>query len=177
MNNSQVQSLIQLKNEFFNVFGIVPLVAYNAIGDGITDNRSAIQKAINDAIANNIKYIFVEKGYYFYLNTLKNADQVIFIGNSVNTKIRNVEIKQFPDMFRESDVIATDIVPIGAIIQTATIDIPNNYLLVDGRQLEIAKYPLLYNAIIDEEDKIDSATTFTLPSANNTTFKNIIRYR
>lgn len=54
-------NITQLKNMFFYVFGIVPLSYYNVVGDGITDNRLQIQQAINDAVAENIKYIFVEK--------------------------------------------------------------------------------------------------------------------
>ena len=54
-------NITQLKNMFFYTFGIVPLSYYNVEGDGLTDNRLALQQAINDAVTNNIKYIFVEK--------------------------------------------------------------------------------------------------------------------
>lgn len=54
-------SVTQLKNMFFYTFGIVPLCYYNVVGDGVTDNRLQLQQAINDAVANGIKYIFVEK--------------------------------------------------------------------------------------------------------------------
>lgn len=54
-------NITELKNMFFYVFGIIPLSYYNVVGDGITDNRLHIQQAIGDAIANDIKYIYVEK--------------------------------------------------------------------------------------------------------------------
>lgn len=54
-------NITELKNMFFYVFGIIPLSYYNVVGDGITDNRLYIQQAISDAVASNIKYIYVEK--------------------------------------------------------------------------------------------------------------------
>ena len=53
-------NITELKNMFFYVFGIIPLSYYIVVGDGITDNRLHIQHAISDAIANDIKYIYVE---------------------------------------------------------------------------------------------------------------------
>lgn len=86
----------ELKNMFFYTFGIVPLDNYDVVGDGITDNRLAIQQAIYDAIEVGAKYIFVTKGEYYYSQTLNKADEVIFIGNSTGAYIKDVEIKQFP---------------------------------------------------------------------------------
>ena len=114
----------QLKNLFFYTFGIVPLDEYGVVGDGMTDNRLQIQQAINDAVANDIKYIFVTKGEYNYSNSLRDTDKVTFIGNSVDTSIEGVEIKQFPDF----QIPVGDQVPIGAIILfDAEEEIPENY--------------------------------------------------
>lgn len=110
--------ITQLKNMFFYTFGIVPLDYYNVVGDGITDNRLQIQQAINDAIANNIKYIFVTKGEYYYSNSLRDTDKVTFIGNSVETFIEGIEIMQFPD----------NQVPVnGIILIDENEEIPSNY--------------------------------------------------
>lgn len=176
-NAKATTSLIQLKNEFFYVFGIVPLEAYNVIGDGITDNRQAIQRAINEAIKNNVKYIFVNKGIYFYLGELKNTDSVVFIGNSIDTRIRSIEIKQFPELWKEALGIGASILPIGSIIQSMSINEPINHLLCDGRTVEIEKYPLLYPEIVSEENRIEGATTFVLPTFDNSKVKHYIRYR
>ena len=64
----ELMKLEELKNLFFYTFGIVPLQYYNAIGDGMTDNRLKIQQAIYDAIEVGAKYIFVPKGEYYYYN-------------------------------------------------------------------------------------------------------------
>lgn len=108
----------ELKNMFFYTFGIVPLDYYNVVGDGITDNRLQIQQAINDAVVNGIKYIFVTKGEYYYSNSLRDIDKVTFIGNSVQASIKEVNIMQFPD----------NQVPInGVILYDNTITTPSNY--------------------------------------------------
>ena len=87
----------ELKNMFFYTFGIIPLDSYNVVGDGLTDNRLQIQQAINDAIANDIHYIFVTKGEYYYSGTLTNKDSVTFVGNSTQATISGITIVQFPD--------------------------------------------------------------------------------
>ena len=103
MSNRLKEIKIQeLKNMFFYTFGIVPLDNYDVVGDGITDNRLAIQQAIYDAIEAGTKYIFVTKGEYYYSQPLNKIDEVIFIGNNASTYIKDVEIRQFPDMWNEA---------------------------------------------------------------------------
>lgn len=110
--------ITELKNMFFYTFGIIPLDYYKVVGDGITDNRLQIQQAINDAVTNNIKYIFVTKGEYYYSNSLRDADKVTFIGNSVEAFIEGIEIMQFPD----------NQVPVGGIIlYEDNSEVPSNY--------------------------------------------------
>lgn len=86
----------ELKDLFFYTLGIVPLQNYNVVGDGITDNRLNLQQAIYDAIEVGAKYIFVPKGNYYYSQELFRADEVAWLGNSIDAYIRGVEIKQFP---------------------------------------------------------------------------------
>ena len=109
----------ELKNLFFYVFGIVPLEYYGVVGDGMTDNRLQIQQAIYDAIQVKAKYIYVPKGNYYYSNTLFKTDEVIFIGNSVDTTIKDINIRQFPDLWRDSQTEPNALVPIGTIIINA----------------------------------------------------------
>ena len=118
----------ELKNLFFYTFGIVPLQYYNAVGDGMTDNRLTIQQAIYDAIEVGAKYIFVPKGNYYYSNNLFETSQVIFIGNNVDTEIRDIEIRQFPDLWNEAQAGSSALVPIGGIIVYAGKQVPSNYL-------------------------------------------------
>lgn len=86
----------ELKDMFFYTFGIVPLQNYGVVGDGMTDNRLKIQQAIYDAIEVKAKYIFVPKGNYYYSQELFRADEVAWLGNSVDAHIKGIEIKQFP---------------------------------------------------------------------------------
>ena len=90
----------ELKDMFFYVFGIVPIQNYGVVGDGMTDNRLAIQQAIYDAIEVGAKYIFVPKGDYYYSGQLFKTEEVIFIGNNVQAKIEGVEIKAFPEIYK-----------------------------------------------------------------------------
>lgn len=112
----------ELKNMFFYTFGIVPLDYYNVVGDGLTDNRLQIQQAINDAVTNNVKYIFVPKGEYYYSNTLRDTDKVTFIGNSKDAVIEGITIMQFPD----------NQVPVGGVILFGGAELPTNYEEVSG---------------------------------------------
>lgn len=166
----------ELKNLFFYTFGIVPLQYYNAIGDGFTDNRLKIQQAIYDAIDVGAKYIFVPKGNYYYSQTLKETDQVIFIGNNVDTFIQGVEIRQFPDLWNESQATTGAITPIGGIIITASIDTPEYYLECNGQTLNVSDYTSLYEAITENIPE-EYPETFTIPnlSTGTTGTKYIIR--
>ena len=112
----QELKMSELKNLFFYTFGIIPLQNYNVIGDGMTDNRLNIQQAIYDAIEVGAKYIFVPKGEYYYSNQLFRADEVIFIGNNINAKIEGVEIRQFPDLWNESQAVSSALVPIAGVV-------------------------------------------------------------
>ena len=156
----------QLKNSFFYVFGIVPLCEYNVVGDGITDNRLQIQQAIYDAIAIGSKYIYVEKGEYYYSGTLQKAEELVFLGNSENATIAGIEIKQFPDLYGDSTALTKALTPIGTIelYCTSKTTIPEKYLLCDGSSVSKETYASLFDVIGTDEEKASSSTTFTLPS-------------
>lgn len=158
--------LDELKNLFFYTFGIVPLQNYNVIGDGITDNRLSLQQAIYDAISINCKYIFVPKGNYYYSNTLFQSDKVIFVGNSIDTKIKNIEVRPFPDLWNEAQAQSSSLVPVGGIVRYAGKTIPDNYLKCNGQTVITTDYVNLYsilnNITVNEETEIPK--TFTIPN-------------
>lgn len=155
--------LEELKDLFFYTFGIVPLQNYNVIGDGMTDNRLKIQQAIYDAIEVGAKYIFVPKGNYYYSQTLFRSGEVIFIGNNIDSHIENIEIRQFPDLWNESQATTGAITPIGGIILTASIEIPENYLECNGATKNVEDYTALYEAITSNLPD-EYPTTFTIPN-------------
>lgn len=176
----ELMRLEELKNMFFYTFGIVPLQAYNAIGDGMTDNRLKIQQAIYDAIDVGAKYIFVPKGEYYYSNQLFRADEVIFCGNSVDSKIEGIEIRQFPDMFNEAQASSSALVPVaGVVIYAGKDSIPINYLECNGQAVTTNDYVSLYgklnNIVVDEETELPE--TFNIPnlSTGQANTKYIIR--
>lgn len=164
----------ELKDLFFYTFGIVPLQNYNVVGDGMTDNRLSLQQAIYDAIEVGAKYIFVPKGNYYYSNTLFRANEVIFIGNNVDAYIRDVEIRQFPDLWNEAQASSSVLVPVGGIILYAGQTMPNNYLECNGQTLNYSDYTRLYETLNGTENVLE---TFTIPSLStgNDTTKYIIR--
>lgn len=165
INELQIQ---ELKNLFFYTFGIVPLQNYNVVGDGMTDNRLGIQQAIYDAIEVGAKYIFVPKGNYYYSNTLFNTDQVIFIGNNVDSQIAGIEIRQFPDLWNEAQANSSALVPVGGVVIYAGTDsIPNNYLECNGQAVSTEDYLGLYgklNNVVVDEDTEDLPETFNVPN-------------
>ena len=163
----QELKMSELKNLFFYTFGIIPLQNYNVIGDGMTDNRLNIQQAIYDAIEVGAKYIFVPKGEYYYSNQLFRADEVIFIGNNINAKIEGVEIRQFPDLWNESQAVSSALVPIAGVVIYAGKDaVPNNYLECNGQAVTTTDYISLYgklnNIVIDEDTELPE--TFNVPN-------------
>lgn len=168
----------ELKNMFFYTFGIVPLDNYDVIGDGITDNRLAIQQAIYDAIEAGTKYIFVTKGEYYYSQPLNKIDEVIFIGNNANTYIKDVEIRQFPDMWNEAQSNSNGITPIGGIILYAgKKNVPDGYLECNGQTIKTSDYPTLYSVLNNIDTTENMPDTFTLSNltTGNETTKYIIR--
>ena len=165
----------ELKNLFFYVFGIVPLQSYGAIGDGMTDNRLQIQQAIYDAIEIGAKYIFVPKGNYYYSQTLFKASEVIFIGNNTDAYIKDVEIRQFPELWGEAQAGSSALVPIAGVILYAGQEIPSNYLECNGQTVDTADYMSLYEKLNEEQETITE--TFAIPnlSTGNDSTKYIIR--
>ena len=158
---TNLMKLEELKNLFFYTFGIVPLQYYNVIGDGMTDNRLKIQQAIYDAIEVGSKYIFVPKGEYYYSNQLFRTDEVIFCGNSVDTKIEGIEIRPFPDMFNEAQASFSALVPVAGVVIYA-----GNYLECNGQAVTTTDYINLYgklnNIVVDGETELPE--TFNIPN-------------
>lgn len=165
----------ELKDLFFYTFGIVPLQNYNVVGDGMTDNRLNIQQAIYDAIDVGAKYIFVPKGNYYYSNSLFKANEVIFIGNNVDTHIKDVEIRQFPDLWNEAQASSSALVPVGGIVLFAGQKIPTNYLECNGQTVGTTEYVSLYEVLNGEQETLPE--TYTIPnlSTGNSSTKYIIR--
>lgn len=166
----------ELKNLFFYTFGIVPLENYNVVGDGFTDNRLKLQQAIYDAIDVGAKYIFVPKGNYYYSQQLFRAGEVIFVGNNADTYIKDVEIRQFPDLWSEAQATTGAITPIGGIILSASKNVSEYYLECNGQELNVADYTSLYEAMTEELPD-EYPETFTIPnlSTGNENTKYIIR--
>lgn len=167
--------LDELKDMFFYTFGIVPLQNYSAIGDGMTDNRLQLQQAIYDAIEVGAKYIFVPKGNYYYSQSLFKASEVIFVGNNTDTYIKDIEIRQFPDLWNEAQASSSALVPVGGIILYSGQNTPSNYLECNGQVINTSDYMTLYENLNGEKDTIPD--TFTVPSLStgNASTKYIIR--
>ena len=172
-NKVQEIKMQELKDLFFYVFGIVPLQNYDVIGDGMTDNRLKIQQAIYDAIEVGAKYIFVPQGEYFYNAQLFKTDEVIFIGNNTRTKIKDVEIRQFPDLWNEAQASSSALVPIGGIIIYKADKIPDNYLECNGQSVTTQDYLALYEKLNGEQEEIPGE--FTIPNLSISNAKYIIR--
>lgn len=158
----------ELKDMFFYVFGIVPLQNYNVVGDGMTDNRLGIQQSIYDAIEVGAKYIFVPKGNYYYSGNLFKTDEVIFIGNNTDTEIEGIDIRQFPELWGESQSSTPALVPIGGVILYAgKKNLSTAYLECNGQAVNTTDYLSLYetlNNVNVDEDTEDLPETFNVPN-------------
>lgn len=159
----------ELKEMFFYVFGIVPLQNYNVVGDGMTDNRLGIQQAVYDAIEVGAKYIFVPKGEYYYSGTLFKTDEVIFIGNSVDTEIANIEIRQFPELWGEAQATSSALIPIGGVfLYAGKKTLSTAYLECNGQAVNTIDYLNLYVALnnveVNEDNVEELPETFNVPS-------------
>lgn len=179
-NVVQEVKMQELRDLFFYTFGILPLQNYNVIGNGITDNRQQIQQAIYDALEIGAKYIFVPTGEYYYSNNLFRASEVIFVGNNARAKIKDIDIRPFPDLWSEAQATSPIITPIaGIIVYAGKGDIPGNYLECNGQTLNTQEYLDLYVKLNDIKDieTIELPETFTLPnlSTGNDNTKYIIR--
>lgn len=178
-NKIQGLKIEELKDMFFYTFGIVPLQNYGAIGDGMTDNRLQLQQAIYDAISVGAKYIFVPKGNYYYSQELFKKDEIIFVGNNVDTYIKDIEIRQFPDLWNESQATTPALTPIGGIILYAGKRVPMNYLECNGAIVHTAEYLSLYSILtginLETEENYDEEFIIPNLSTGNEDTKYIIR--
>lgn len=172
----------ELKDMFFYTFGIVPLQNYNVVGDGMTDNRLGIQQAIYDAIEVGAKYIFVPKGEYYYSGNLFKSDEVIFIGNSVDSKIEGIEIRQFPDLWNEAQATSSALVPTGGIfLYAGKKNLSTAFLECNGQTVNTTDYLSLYetlnNVEVNEDNIEDLPETFSVPniSSGNSNTKYYVR--
>jgi len=167
----------ELKDLFFYTFGIVPLQNYGVIGDGMTDNRLKIQQAIYDAIEVRAKYIFVPKGNFYYSQSLFKSSDVIFVGNNVDSYIKNVEIRQFPDLWNEAQSKSFAIIAVGGIILYAGQVIPEGYLECNGQSVKVVDYMSLYETLNGAQE--EKPETFSIPnlSSGDSVAKYIIRAR
>ena len=82
-------------------------------------------------------------GEYYYSANLFKTDQVIFIGNNTDSKIKGIEIRQFPDLWNEAQASST------ALQAVKTSDY-------------ISLYSKLNNIEVTEETEIPE--TFTIPN-------------
>lgn len=157
----------ELKDMFFYVFGIVPLQNYNVVGDGMTDNRLGIQQSIYDAIEVGAKYIFVPKGNYYYSGNLFKTDEVIFIGNNVDTEIQGIDIRQFPDLWNEAQATTPALVPIGGVILYAgKKTLSTAFLECNGQAVNTIDYLSLYETLnnVSVDDDTNIPETFNVPN-------------
>lgn len=157
----------ELKDMFFYTFGIVPLQNYNVVGDGMTDNRLGIQQAVYDAIEVGAKYIFVPKGNYYYSGNLFKTDEVIFIGNNVDTEIQGIDIRQFPDLWNEAQATTPALVPIGGVILYAgKKNLSTAFLECNGQAVNTIDYLSLYETLnnVSVDDDTNIPETFNVPN-------------
>ena len=96
------------------------------------------------------------------------TEQVIFIGNNTNAQIEGIEIRQFPDLWGESQAGSSALVPVaGVVIYAGKDGIPKNYLECNGQAVTTTDYLGLYsklNNIEVTEDTEDLPETFNVPN-------------
>ena len=109
-----------------------------------------------------------QNGNYYYSNQLFKINEVIFIGNNVDTHIEGIDIRQFPDLWEEGQAGSSALVPIAGIVIYAGKDtIPSNYFECNGQAVTTTDYLSLYeklNNVSVDEDTEDLPETFNLPN-------------
>lgn len=108
------------------------------------------------------------------------ADEVIFVGNNVNAKIEGIEIRQFPELWSESQSTTPALIPIaGVVIYAGKGSVPSNYLECNGQAVNTINYIALYsklnNIVVNEDTSLPE--TFNIPnlSTGQANTKYIIR--
>src|SRR5690606_33403694 len=68
-----------------DVLGIKGVTVVNGVGDGVTDDTTAIQSALNEGAGG---IVFLPPGTYLVSRTLYIPDNTIFVGAGLNSKIK-----------------------------------------------------------------------------------------
>lgn len=68
-----------------DVLGIKGVTVVNGVGDGVTDDTTAIQSALNEGAGGRV---FLPPGTYLVSRTLYIPDNTIFVGAGLNSKIK-----------------------------------------------------------------------------------------
>lgn len=106
-------------------------------------------------------------GEYYCSANLFKTEEVIFIGNNVDTQIKGVEIRQFPDLWNEAQASSTALVPLASVIIYAGKDnVPNGFLECNGQAVKTNDYISLYSKLnnIEVTEEAEIPETFTIPT-------------
>jgi hypothetical protein len=98
----------QMSAFFIDKMGILNVKSYGAVGDGVTDDSTALQATINAATTGPYNMIWVPLGTY--LNTgLTDSSRVTFMTNSTATTFTGstYSLLQWIDILSSSDVVAS----------------------------------------------------------------------
>lgn len=96
-NNLKYVTQSEMSSFFIDNIGIPSVKSYGAVGDGVTDDTTKIQDAIDDAIANDIIFLFFPPGDYYYTGTFINIEQLTLIG--INATLLGYTIYEFSSVF------------------------------------------------------------------------------
>ena len=106
-------------------------------------------------------------GEYYYSANLFKTDQVIFIGNNTDSKIKGIEIRQFPDLWNEAQASSTALVPLASVVIYAGKDnVPSGFLECNGQAVKTSDYISLYSKLnnIEVTEETELPETFTVPN-------------
>lgn len=111
---AQQVTLAQSESFFTDELGFISAKAYGAAGDGVTDDSTSLNAAINAATTSGAEVVWLVAGKTYYNTGLTDSTRITFVGDNASFTGSTYPIKQLAnmiDILSASTITSTNLAP------------------------------------------------------------------